>query len=499
MHQLDAEDSREKQAALADGADVDISDADVTDIKSLKRRGHMEVAAGQFENAINAFSLALKLARDSDEEARMLCHRSNAFASLCRKLRSIPAAQSEAHALYGLDPFTLAQLALKDAERAVTLQPKWATAYLQQGGALFLVERYEDAQAALVEGLSLEPGNRSLQEAMAAVREALSNAASTSVAQSSGTTRSGRAVERCDDTDCVLCLKLLFEPVTTPCGHTFCRACFARTTDHSNKCPMCRTVLHVGRQLPQTVALAHLLERSFPEEYAARRAETRSAAAEGAPPAGDAPIPLFVMSCMMPGEKMALNIFEPRYRLMVRRCMEGARRFGMATVGPSHALHEVACECEILECQPQPDGRFYLEVVGRRRFKIQQSWEQDGYRVAAPRYFADEAPPAGSPEAAELAALAGAVASRAELWVDKVKAYARGRRGIRVMELLQRAGEKPAAGDAEALSFWTANLLPMETADRLRLLSLTHTRDRLAYELALFDENAAAGETCAVM
>jgi hypothetical protein len=30
--------------------------------------------------------------------------------------------------------------------------------------------------------------------------------------------------------------------VTTPCGHTFCRACFARTTDHSNKCPMCRTV-----------------------------------------------------------------------------------------------------------------------------------------------------------------------------------------------------------------------------------------------------------------
>lgn len=79
------------------------------------------------------------------------------------------------------------------------------------------------------------------------------------------------------------------------------------------------------------------------------------------------------------------------------------------------------------------------------------------------------------------------------------RAYARGRRGIRVMELLQRAGEKPSPSDAEALSFWTANLLPMETADRLRLLSLTHTRDRLAYELALFNEHSAAGETCAVM
>ena len=51
-----------------------------------------------------------------------------------------------------------------------------------------------------------------------------------------------RRVARGDDVECILCMKLLFEPVTTPCGHTFCRACFARTTDHSNKCPMCRTV-----------------------------------------------------------------------------------------------------------------------------------------------------------------------------------------------------------------------------------------------------------------
>jgi hypothetical protein len=27
-----------------------------------------------------------------------------------------------------------------------------------------------------------------------------------------------------------------------PVGHTFCRTCFVRATDHSNKCPMCRTV-----------------------------------------------------------------------------------------------------------------------------------------------------------------------------------------------------------------------------------------------------------------
>ncbi len=45
-----------------------------------------------------------------------------------------------------------------------------------------------------------------------------------------------------DDLECILCMKLLYEPVTTPCGHTFCQPCFSRALDHSNKCPNCRTV-----------------------------------------------------------------------------------------------------------------------------------------------------------------------------------------------------------------------------------------------------------------
>ena len=53
---------------------------------------------------------------------------------------------------------------------------------------------------------------------------------------------------------------------------------------------------------------------------------------------------------------MELNIFEPRYRLLVRRCMEGNRRFGMATVNQRSQLSPVACQCEILECLPLPDG-----------------------------------------------------------------------------------------------------------------------------------------------
>lgn len=96
-------------------------------------------------------------------------------------------------------------------------------------------------------------------------------------------------------------------------------------------------VLHIGRELPMTVTLSNILMKSFPEEYEERRLEaaceganrgSSGAGTEGAAagsssgPAGEeaeVSLPLFVMSTLMPGERMVLNIFEPRYRLMVGR------------------------------------------------------------------------------------------------------------------------------------------------------------------------------------
>lgn len=41
-----------------------------------------------------------------------------------------------------------------------------------------------------------------------------------------------RKLERSDDLDCTLCLKLLHQPLTTPCGHSFCRGCLLQALDH---------------------------------------------------------------------------------------------------------------------------------------------------------------------------------------------------------------------------------------------------------------------------
>eukprot|EP00887_Chlorella_sp_A99_P005102 scaffold25.g5102.t1 len=418
---------------------------------------------------------------------------------------------SESRALYAPDPCHLAALALKDADASLALDAG-ALGQLARGRALLLLERYCEAESALAAGLQARPTLpglwRQLQDCHAAAAAALaSGAGSGAAAGGGGEARAARvACSACsaDDAECTLCMRLLWEPVTTPCGHSFCRPCYQRSTDHTSRCPLCRTVLHAGRDLPVTVVLKALLEASFPGEYAARGREEAAAAGEG----GAAPLPLFVMSPMLPGERMALNIFEPRYRLMVRRCMEGSRRFGMATVDGRHELHPVACEVEITECQPQPDGRFYIEIVGRRRFRPAATWEQasrrDGYRVAQPEYICDEPPAAavgataGGAAAEQLAELAAEVSALADGWVDRLRGLVQAcahrlirarvfamRRGV--AELLHRAGDRPPPSDPQALSFWV-------------LLGGTSTLERLQQERQLLQQlGRAQCSGCSVM
>lgn len=64
-------------------------------------------------------------------------------------------------------------------------------------------------------------------------------------------------------------------------------------------------MLHVGRELPVTVTLKRLLERSFPEEYAARG---REQCGEGCSGQEEPPLPLFVMQALLPGERMGLQV-----------------------------------------------------------------------------------------------------------------------------------------------------------------------------------------------
>eukprot|EP00899_Mesostigma_viride_P014799 jgi/Mesvir1/2331/Mv19356-RA.2 len=453
--------------------------------------------AGNIDKSIDLCSFVLgqpNLTPDVRLQAWLL--RSHVFCKRSRELRSIPAAISEGRPIYDHDPLVLAQLALKDAERALQQQPSGSPSlFACKGEALFLMENLQGAHEAYLEGLSQDPSHKQLsslmQELMAKMPKGGRPAVSGGDPMASPQKRARRdltALSDADEFDCTLCLKLLFEPVTTPCGHSFCRSCLFRSFDHGNKCPMCRKVLYLSggsRQAPISVVLQNILEKHFPEEYAARRAEVAQVAISAT---STDIMPLFVMDIMLPGQKMNLNIFEPRYRLMVRRCMEGDRHFGMAgTHRTTHNLLEIATECEITDCEGQPDGRFHIEVVAKRRFQIKKVWDEDGYRVAEVSWIKDEpgaaeaggtsassAPPAGdsasesrAPEQETAAALVASAERLTTAWLTHMReiqnSAATGNPQVlgmvaEIEHLVRHAGPKPSVDNLEAFSFWVCLL-----------------------------------------
>ncbi len=82
-------------------------------------------------------------------------------------------------------------------------------------------------------------------------------------------------------------------------------------------------------------------------------------------------IPLFPLNVvLLPGGDLPLHIFEPRYRRMVRDCIENKSEFGMLLVAPK-GLVRVGCTAEVIEVAKRyPDGRMDILAVGRVPFRI---------------------------------------------------------------------------------------------------------------------------------
>jgi len=193
--------------------------------------------------------------------------------------------------------------------------------------------------------------------------------------------------------DCLVCYNTMLEPTTTSCGHTFCRRCLARVMDHSNICPFCRRDLHVSASLQTSqcsnVILNSLLNGLCPDLVAAR-----AAAIKTEEQAGDEVLntPLFICTLAMPAMPTFLHVFEPRYRLMMRRVLEGNRQFGMVMYNRTSSAQgdlgsvpflEYGTLLEIVNYELLRDGRSFVETRGVGRFKVRAHGMLDGYNVAS--------------------------------------------------------------------------------------------------------------------
>jgi len=82
-------------------------------------------------------------------------------------------------------------------------------------------------------------------------------------------------------------------------------------------------------------------------------------------------IPLFPLeTVLLPEAAMPLHIFEPRYKEMVRVCLEEEREFGVVQQRES-GIVSVGCTAEITQTLKEyEDGRLDLLTFGRRPFRV---------------------------------------------------------------------------------------------------------------------------------
>ena len=401
-------------------------------------RGDRALQNKRFVDAIKFYTHALTHNGDSVD---VLCKRAVATVEFALKTKVNSAIHASSRVVKGPDVQTLAELALRDAEKIIVLRPECAAAYLWKGRALCMLEDYLEAVETIQIGLNFNLNNsellHELQQTQTIISKheegaILSDGAASLLAsramkrprsvdrrasQTAATAKATAEADRASNTlledefRCPLCCKLLYEPVTTPCGHTFCRGCLMRSLDHANRCPMCRTVLHTSaRKYPISVSLQHIVGKHFPKQTAERAAESSEDVDHG-----PCVLPLFVVDFVLPGQvrflylhevlqwqwpmtcrglqALALNAFEPRYRLMVRRCLDGDRRFGMLGDAAPLGGRELGCEVEIHDSRQLHDGRYHIQVKVLRRFWIVRKWELDGYRVARVTFFSDTVNP----------------------------------------------------------------------------------------------------------
>jgi hypothetical protein len=312
--------------------------------------------------------------------------------------------------------------------------------------------------------------------------------------------------------DCQVCYNLLLDPVTTPCGHTLCRICLTRTLDHSLHCPVCRRGLGLPPSLlghPSNKTLTSLLDALCPQSVASRR---QAIAEEETGGEGALNTPLFVCALGFPNTPTFLRIFEPRYRLMIRRCMEGNREFGMlmynrysepqGDLGSVH-FYQYGTMMHIVHKQMLPDGTSLIECRGAYRFRVLAHGLHDGYSVGKVERLDDVSTaeeerlealetstpqlpilpptvsgiPAHTPEPAEAHFNRMPTRELLEIgssFIERMRARSANWLQQRVLDT---HGQPPS--DPALFPFWFASVLPISDEEKYKLLPTTTVRQRL--------------------
>jgi Lon protease-like protein len=115
-------------------------------------------------------------------------------------------------------------------------------------------------------------------------------------------------------------------------------------------------------------------------------------------------LPLFPLNTVLfPGVPLSLHIFEDRYKLMIGKCLQERRAFGVVLIrqgaealGPLAEPNKTGCTAFITQVERLHQGRMNIGVIGRHRFRIVSLDTKLPYLRGQVEYFPlDESEPEG--------------------------------------------------------------------------------------------------------
>jgi len=282
------------------------------------------------------------------------------------------------------------------------------------------------------------------------------------------------------DLECSLCMRLFYDPVCTPCGHVFCQFCIERCFDHNAQCPLCKQSMkeylaaNLNKLHPACDYVTKAITKQYlPEAYKEREEQHRQELEDLTQKQ-----PIFVCTIAFPSVPCPLHIFEPHYRLMLRRCLSyNQREFGMCMPVDKLPHHPIGTLLKVKSVNFFPDGRSVVDSIGYRRFKTSHCEVKDGYNVAKFTYIEDQK--VTEPMALnELAQFTNTVYAETESWFNRLPSNVSDK-------ILQHYGCFPVQdGNLNTENgpnwlWWTLAVLPVEQRVKATILGKDNLKDRL--------------------
>jgi Lon protease-like protein len=176
-------------------------------------------------------------------------------------------------------------------------------------------------------------------------------------------------------------------------------------------------------------------------------------------------LPLFPLDVvLLPGVPLPLHIFEPRYKEMIKECLDQKRPFGIVRT-KEEAFVNTGCTAEIMNVLKRyPDGRMNILVEGQKRFEVLQLNQERSFLQAEVFYLEDEGESAANGEVQKALQLHG--------------------------EIMQLAGAQPQEtekSDTAQLAYRLAGSLPFDPDFQQALLEMNSEAERIRSIIAFFE------------